>query len=400
MMKTIFRQIALLNFLFYRQTSFRRNASFAAIPLLVSFILCVGCKDPYNVKVQGSQQAVLIVEGFLNSGGVTSIKLSRSFGLGDTSRLTMESGASVVVESKNNAQYSLAEANAGVYNADLGILDPSQEYRLHINAGGKEYISDYINVQSTPPVDSISWVRDEKGVTVSATTHDPANASHYYRYDYEETWETHANYVARYLWDPVGQYPRELDPSELVYQCWKTYNSTSINLATSTALQSDVIFQKPLVFIANTDQKLSVRYSILVKQYVLSKEAYEFFQLMKKNTESLGTVFDPQPSQITGNIHATGSNNGQVIGFFYASTEQQKRIFIDATEVPDWGFRYKCSSGKVEPNIDSIKASINNGLYPYAADKAGIIILDYQVSDQVCFDCRVSGGNTTKPSFW
>lgn len=365
--------------------------------LLFLSVLWVGCKDPYDVRVQNSQQAVLVVEGFLNSGGVTSIKLSRSASLNDTASM-MESGALVIVESAN-AQYPLAENTTGIYNADLGQLDPLQEYRLHINVGGKEYVSDYVKPQSTPPIDSISWVRDDKGVTIYATTHDPANASHYYKYDYEETWETHANYIARYMWDPVSQTVHELLPNEYVYQCWKTTSSSSINIATSTALQSDVIYQKPLVLIPNKDQKLSVRYSILVKQYVLSKQAYEFFQLMKKNTESLGTVFDPQPSQITGNIHAVGGNE-PVIGFFYASSEQQKRIFINASEVPYWGFGYKCDFQKVPPNIDSVKVAINNGWYPYDADKAGIIILNYRVSDRVCFDCTINGGSTTKPIFW
>lgn len=368
--------------------------------VLGSFLFFTGCKDPYEIKVPNAQRQVLIVEGFLNSGGPTTIKLSRSHNLNDTSNATTETGASVIVES-GNAQYNLQETSVGTYTADLGALNPTAEYRLHVNTGnGKEYVSDYVKAQVTPPIDSVNWVRDNKGVTIYGNTHDATNSSLYYKYDYEETWETHANYIARYMWDPATESVKELDPSEYVYQCWKTNPSSSINIVTSTALQNDVIFQKPLVFIPNADQKLSVRYSILVKQFVLSKEAYEFFQLMKKNTESLGTVFDPQPSQLTGNIHSVNNNAEPVIGFFYASSEQQKRIFINASDVPYWGFAYQCSSGKIPPNPDSVKASVYNGLYPYDADRSGPIIMDYRVSDLVCIDCTVSGGKTVKPSFW
>jgi Domain of unknown function (DUF4249) len=366
-------------------------------------ILCSGCKDPYNIKPKNSQQGVgvLVVEGFLNSGGVTTIRLSRSYSLAENTTYTAETGASVVIESPSG-QYTLFENGAGVYNANLGTLDPSQQYRLHIHARGKEYISDYVKVQATPPIDSVGWTRDINGVTIYASTHDPANSSHYYRYDYVETWETHSPFIQRLAYAP-GTPPdnvRPLGPFEQYYQCWKTQPSTSLTLATSTALQSDVIFQKPVVFIPQADEKLAIRYSILVKQYVLSKEAFDFFQLMKKNTESVGTIFDAQPSQITGNIHSVSDKNEQVIGIFYASSEQQKRIFISAADLPLWGFEQGCNFTKIPPVGDTVTKYANNGLLPYDADVAGIVILDYRVTSPGCFNCTVNGGTTDRPSFW
>jgi hypothetical protein len=364
--------------------------------LFLSF-LWVGCKDPYDVKVKNSQRAVLVVEGFLNSGGITTIKLSRSFQLADTSKMIEESGASVVVESRN-AKYELPETVLGSYRADLSSLDPSQEYRLHINAGGKEYVSDYIKVQTTPPIDSISWARDNRGVTVYANTHDPSNQSRYYMYDFTETWEIKARYYAFYMYDNGAQSVRWRSPGEEVYRCWKTVPSSSIHLATSTALQNDVISEKPLVFIPGGDKKLNIRYSILVKQFVLSKEAYEFFQLMKKNTETLGTIFDPQPTQLTGNIRSVNDKDEHVIGFFYGSSEEQKRIFIDAAELPNWGFRENCSDFKIEPHL--LEQYIGAGLYPYDAKVVGLRIVEYSVTEPVCFDCTIGGGVTAKPLFW
>lgn len=384
---------------FWTQRLQIRTVLTGAFCVALACLFFPGCKDPYDIKVPASQKAVLIVEGFLASGGPTTIKLSRSFGLSDNSQIRLESGASVTIEG-GNQQYPLLEQSSGTYSANLGVLNPAQKYRLHIKTAGKEYLSDSVAVQSTPPIDSVNWVRDSKGVTLFTTTHDPAAASHYYQFNYEETWETHSHYIARWKYNAATQSVVQLQPSQMTYQCWKTQPSSSLTLATSTALQSDVIYQKPLVFIPNADQKLSVRYSILVKQYVLSKAAYEFFQLMKKNTESLGTVFDAQPSQLTGNIHSVSDAGEPVVGFFYASSEQQKRIFIDASQVPDWNFQEPCDYKTVPPNIDSVKVAMNNGLYVYDADLAGIVILDYKVTDRICFDCTLKGGNTVKPVFW
>lgn len=372
------------------------------------FSICIlagiGCKDPYHVKVQDSRQALLVVEGFLNAGqGATTINLSRSFGLSDTAVKRTEVGANVTIEGQRGGVYQLGEGAPGVYSANLGALDASQQYRLHIRtAGGKEYASDYVTVQATPPIDSVNWQRTNEGVTIYANTHDASGNSKYYRWIYTETWETHSFFISHYVYDPTigGDHTRQRRPDEMVYQCWKTIPSYNLNLATSTALKSDVIYEKPLVQIPNGDERLSVRYSILVTQFVLSKEAYDFFQLMKKNTESLGSVFDPLPSQVSGNIHAVSDRSEQVIGFFYASSGQQVRIFISNADVPNWSYVYNCGEKVVPPNTDSLNAAISSGLLPYQEDLAGFVLMDYRVSDPRCFDCTFTGGKTVRPDFW
>ena len=42
--------------------------------------------------------------------------------------------------------------------------------------------------------------------------------------------------------------------------------------------------------------------------------------LMQKNAESLGSIFDEQPTQITGNIHSVTNPSEQVIGYVSAGT--------------------------------------------------------------------------------
>jgi hypothetical protein len=44
-------------------------------------------------------------------------------------------------------------------------------------------------VQNNPPIDSISWKRDEEGVRVFVNTHNPEGNTRYYRWEFEETWE-------------------------------------------------------------------------------------------------------------------------------------------------------------------------------------------------------------------
>ena len=75
---------------------------------------------------------------------------------------------------------------------------------------------------------------------------------------------------------------------------------------------------------------------------------------MKKNTEQTGSLFDPQPSQLSGNIHCLTDPNELVIGYVEITQEQTQRIFISSSEVSDWHYDPGCALYEVDNNLDSI----------------------------------------------
>ena len=139
-------------------------------------------------------------------------------------------------------------------------------------------------------------------------------------------------------------------PQEAVGICWKSQNSSSILLANSLRLESDIINEAPIVLIPESDDRILVRYSILVKQYALSSDAYNFFELMKKNSEEIGSIFSPQPSELRGNIHCVTNPDEYVVGFITSSTVTEKRIFITQFDVRPWPNPVVCESKKVDNN--------------------------------------------------
>ena len=111
----------------------------------------------------------------------------------------------------------------------------------------------------------------------------------------------------------------------------------------------------PLLFIEPASEKLSVLYSINVKQYALSHEAYLFFEKVKKNTEQVGSVFDPQPSELQGNIHCITIPDEMVVGYVDILEEKTQRIFISNAMLPGWNYRAHCRVFKIDNNPDSIR---------------------------------------------
>lgn len=381
--------------------------------LVFLIALFAACKERYEAPLKSTVTGYLVVEGIVNSGsGTTTIQLSRSTSLSDRT-LQYEQGASVTLVGQDNSTRTLVESTPGHYTASNLFLSTSQKYKLSIvTSAGKKYASDFVPVRNNPAIDSVNWSKQNNGVQLYVNTHDPADTSRYYQWAYTETWEYHSAYpaVLKYVIQRVGNKDvysvGYLDSTTFgsvptKFYCWKTQESTNITLGSSAKLAKDVI-QLPLIFIDPASWKLSVLYSVNVKQYVLSKDAYAFMETMKKNTEQTGSIFDPQPSQLNSNIHSLDNPSELVIGYLSICPIREKRIFISRADVGDWGFNVydQCAQRKI-PNIsDSIT---QNGLgllpsYVFEVSPRGDIVSFY-ASDPLCVDCQLRG-SPVKPSFW
>jgi hypothetical protein len=365
-------------------------------------ILLAGCKERFEPNLPALKQNHLVVEGFINANGPTRIKLSRTVPLNEKQSLRPELTARVWVEAEGNTSPFVVPHNgAGLYVSAALPINASKRYRLRIiTADSKEYLSSFVPVKMTPVIDSISWKQENGGVQIYANTHDPANNTRYYQWDFEETWEINSAFFASYLYDNGTIRPsRPTDPP--VYYCWKYASSNAILIGSSAKLEADKIYELPLHFINRQAERLGIRYSILVRQYALEKSAYEFFEQMKKNTESLGTIFDPQPSAIKGNIQCINDAAAPVIGYISASTASEKRIFIAERQLTGAGFRIsrQCVSREILNHPDSIKAAIPP-YWPFDVVMNGPAIEKYIVAAPECVDCRLRAGFNVKPSYW
>lgn len=61
------------------------------------------------------------------------------------------------------------------------------------------FVSDYVSVQNTPPINSVGFKINTDGLLIYANTHDSTNKVQYYRWDYDEEWEFHAELYSKYI---------------------------------------------------------------------------------------------------------------------------------------------------------------------------------------------------------
>ncbi|AEW03016.1 hypothetical protein A4D02_03200 [Niastella koreensis] len=367
-------------------------------------VLLFCCKDKYDAPIKAPITGYLVIEGYISAKGPAEIHLSRSIPLSDTAKLINETLAKVQLLGRDNSTYNLTETPGAVYTNTLLTLNNSQQYRLYIKTkDGKEYASDYVNVRNAAPIDSVGWLRQDGGVQIYVNGSDPNNNTWYYRWSTEETWEFHMIYEQslKYTTNPGGTVNgvdwinANMHPIDTVRVCWAGENSTSLILGSSAKLSKDSI-HKSLIYIPPSSWKLGVLYSVLVKQYALSKEEYEYLDKMKKNSEETGNIFGRQPSELKGNVHCISNPNDPVIGYIGIANRQEKRIFIDRSQVPDWNYYLQCETYDVP--VDSAK--YYSSYRPVIATDWGPFgITRYLAVQPTCVDCTLQGVNK-KPSFW
>lgn len=382
--------------------------------LIVIILLAISCKKPFSPALnQSGNKRYLVVEGVITGSDSTVIKLSRTKMVDTSKNVLAETNAIVTIEDDASNTTPLSEIKSGTYTAPPFNLDPAHQYRLRIKTSdSKEYLSDFVPVKNAPGIDSVGFAAHSTGVQVYVNAHDAANATRYYRWDFTEDWQFHSRYNSTYYNNSAAR-----AVSAQIYTCFANDTSTNVVLASTTTLASDIIYQAPLTTIPANSEKIETKYSILVKQYALTSDAYAFWLNLQKNTEKLGSIFDVQPSETQTNFHCVTNPSEQVIGYLSVGNPSYKRIFITADQLlPSYSPKYPCdceldTAFTVNPPktpqevIETNRFNQSNALYlavsglflPPGNPFGGPTALTY--STILCVDCTVRG-KKSPPSFW
>jgi len=380
------------------------RSSLLYIYFLVFLLSAVACRKPYIAPVQQQPNQFLVVDGLINAspGGVSRFTLSFSKSLGDTALQYPVNNAELRIEGTDGSIYRLEALNdSGVYISAPLQLSTSNNYRLLIRtADNRSYRSAFERVLIAPEIDSVNWEANPD-LSFFLYTKDPSNQQQYYRWEFEETYQTTAQNPS--FWAVVNGRIVQADASNQTASCWITDPSKELLIGTTTGLSSAVVFKAPLHTISKPDKRLSIRYSMLVRQYAITPEAYRYYRLMKQNSEELGGIFDPLPSQLNGNIQSESDPEEPVIGYIAVGQTTEKRIFVDNQELDNWPLittGYDCSVRNVPSNPTDY--TIFNypdpeyGFWYFSSGQPPGLVL----SKKLCLDCRLSGGTNQKPSFW
>ena len=382
----------------------------------ITLFLCTACIESYTPPLNSEAINALVVDGYISSNGSASVTLSHTISVRSNADTPGEPGATVTIQSSDGKTFTLTEGDSATYTASNLSVDKNSTYTLHIKTSkGKEYISDEMVIHPTPPIDSIFFEVSNTGEELDIRVNSGSNttvSNGYYVWDGIETYEYHATNHSDYKFVNGVPIPRE--PSEQVYVCWRTTQTNAV-IASTKNFTSDVISSQRVTSIEKFSPKISTRYSILVRQRVVSEEEYSFLSQIQKTTEQQGSLFSVIPGAVVSNIRSLNDDDEYVLGYFRAQDVQEKRFFIDFKDLPRPfqipGPAQNCYSeatcrtdqppplngpnGCLELYVLGGDVSI---LFPIVNGRGDAVAWFYTTSD--CGDCRTKGGVTTRPDFW
>lgn len=387
---------------------------FIILPLFLTWLF-VGCTEEFTPDIPPSD-SILVVEALItNELKNQEIYLSRSL---DGDKLPkIESNAVVRVLDSSNGSFVFEETEPGKYVSVVAFAATSgQSYSLTISlADGRSYSSTPVELPQTSQIDRVyaeptTTDTGTDGVTIKADSFDPTGNSNFYRYEYEETykiiapnWNRSELVVSSVELETVALVDRENEEQT----CYASVKSNTIILTETTRAGEDRVSGLEVRFLNKKDYIISNRYSILVKQFVLSSEVHAFYEKLKDFSGLENLFSQSQPGFISGNIFSDDDDNEKVVGVFDISTVSEKRLFFNYSdfypneELPpfldDCG-RIEFLGGRL-PNIFDF---VNSKSVSYVGDILGESLglpIGYIVVPRICGDCTVLG-SATVPEFW
>ncbi len=373
---------------------------------LLAAVLLIACREEFNPNIDATDTNLLVVEGFISiDGQLSEIKLTRTSNLDETG-FRMVTGSLIELRGERTGFWQFSENVAGTYSLSA-ILPAGQKYILRIRLNNNdEYVSDMMQPLIAPEIDELTWRKSDSGVSIRASTQGSED-SQYFLWQYEEDWIYRSAIGTAYRYDNDIKAMVEVTPLNDVSRCWNENRVQRIVIENAARFSGNTISDKEVNLIPNFSEKLGVRYSILVRQMAIDRKAFEFWEIMRKNTEDIGGIFSPLPSLIGGNIKKVGDENISAIGYISMGVIADKRIYINSADVAPWPVRIPEYFGCVA-RPDTIRQRDYEEIFS-AGDPMPVEPIfggtspfptAFRAASKFCVDCRERGGTIIRPDFW
>jgi hypothetical protein len=371
---------------------------------LLIWISNISCREELQF-LSKSFESRFVVDGFLsNENPPYTVKLHMSSSI-DSSLLLPVTGCNLSIFDDTGNIENLHESLPGIYQTSVngmkGIV--GKQYKLKIiTPQGNIYTTEFQEIKSPVKIDSIyteldyeyspSFPNGIPGYQFFIDTETAPNNENYYLWNLIETYEYHTDFRLYGIFDGSTILINGADTItkyDDLNICWKTENVKEIFTGKTKNLNIAKITKKPLHFVNTTTKKLTYRYSLLLKQYNITKDSYSFWNGIEEQISNENYLFTTQPYNVVGNIKNEIDPNEVIYGNFTVASVDTMRIFVDR---PGVTFSYDVCF--LTTNLENYFKR-NPPLYFVLLENGNIAGIS-----EPCLDCTSQGGVAKKPSFW
>ncbi len=288
-------------------------------------LFLVSCLDKIDVPLRQETQK-MVVEGLItNDPQFVSLKISQTTSFGTSNSVEPLKGAYVEVRSSNSEVtiFRPVPDDVGFYRPSNPLWAGKEgvSYSIFISLpDGRTFQSAAQKMPKAVVVESLDATFQEgsnPGFQASASLKDPADTENYYR------WTASGFHLRQSTGVVLG-----FGGSRCCNRCWVLKRETSINLLSDLLVNGSSIKNRP-VFLSPF--YALGKHFIEVQQFTISKDAFLFWTRYKDQQQRTGSIFDPLPASLTGNVVNTANPQDIALGFFEVSGISRKRVEANAT---------------------------------------------------------------------
>ena len=330
--------------------------------------MVVACIDPVELSIR-TEEPRLVVEGQItNEAPPYTVRLTYTGKYSGPNSQNPSNqfvqDAQVMLTDDQGRSVRLVLAGLGIYQTSDTTFrgQVGRTYGLSIAlSNGKRYVTKPEKMPAVPVIDSISArlarsnsIVKPYSIDYSANTSDPGTEKNYYRW-------TGYGYTARLsLGDPCSLG----SPNRCNSRCWTLVATEVVNVYSDDAingnpLRNQFVLRLPIYAVGPQ--------LVEIQQFGITQTNYQFWKLYQQQNARTGSIFDPLPAPVTGNVVNANDPTDRARGYFAVTSITRKRLrqqnfptavfspavlsFISSQLIPDGDCRraYGFSSPTLEP---------------------------------------------------
>lgn len=260
---------------------------------------------------------------------INDAQISITDDLGNTETLTQAHYLRPVINWQGETEW-VETPRPGVYQTSPDGMQgqTGRSYTLHVRLpDGTEFCTQPQLMRPVASIDSIfseyqTWIELKNGVEI------PRDGFQVFiNSDNDEGFSQYVKWKCRGIYEITTLCP---DNSNCATLCWIT--QIIFNKVVRIAADPDAtgFVEQPVVMVPNDR---GTPYQIHVQQASLSRQSYEYWSLVQAQTTSVGSIFDPPPATITGNVFNPNDSTDFAFGFFDACSVTRDTLMIQRGEI-------------------------------------------------------------------
>jgi hypothetical protein len=115
--------------------------------------------------------------------------------------------------------------------------------------------------------------------------------------------------------------------------CWINNYEQAPQLADNQLIQNGSFKRVKVGEVPLLREAFEDKYQVVVEQSALTRNAFNFFSLIRNQKINASNIFQPPSGELIGNFKSTNSNN-RVVGIFWAGSTNIQSIFLSKNDLP------------------------------------------------------------------